>query len=69
MTFKIGWEQTKLGLTIGLSKELVLFGKYNHKDFVFNNIILILKFCIYKSKVKMRNLLSDMVRMTLKNFS
>ena len=31
---------------------MVLFGNYIFKDYVFNNILLVLKFNIYKSRVK-----------------
>ena len=34
-----------------MSKELVLLSNYTYKDYVFNNIILILKVCIYKSRI------------------
>ena len=34
-----------------MSKELVLLGNVTYKDYVFNNIIFILKFCIYKSRI------------------
>ena len=37
-----------------MKKESVLFGNYQFRDYVFNNILLVLKFnkIIYKSRVK-----------------
>ena len=46
------WINGNLNTNISLNKNVVLFGNYQFKDYVFNNILLVLKFNIYKSRVK-----------------
>jgi len=46
------WVNNNLNINLLLEREIVLFGNYRYKDFVFNNILLVLKFNIYKSRVK-----------------
>ena len=62
------WVKTKLNINITLSKELVLFGNYVYKDYVFNNILLVLKFCVYKSKVKNEKPSFSYCKIDIKNF-
>ena len=51
LMFKV-WLNHSLNTNISLKKESVLFGNYQFRDYVFNNILLVLKFNIYKSRVK-----------------
>jgi hypothetical protein len=46
------WVSSTLNENVLLTQHLILFGNYNFKDYVFNNILLLLKFNIYKSRVK-----------------
>lgn len=46
------WINNNLNTNISLKKETILFGKYIDKDYIFNNLLLILKFNIYRSRVK-----------------
>ena len=46
------WFNSILNTNLSFRKDLVLFGNYQYKDYVFNNILLVLKFNIYKSRVK-----------------
>jgi len=46
------WMNSNLTSNISLNKEMILFGNYKFKDHVFNNMLLVLKFNIYKSRVK-----------------
>ena len=45
------WVNNQLNTNISLKKEMILFGKYIGKDYIFNNILLIMKFNIYRSRV------------------
>ena len=51
-----------------MRKDLILFGNYLHKDYVFNNILLVLKFCIYKSRVKQEKTSFNYGKNDLNNF-
>ena len=57
-----------LKLNLIMSKEWVLFGNYTYKDYVFNNIILILKCCIYKSRINTERPSFKFGRNNLTNF-
>ena len=46
------WINNNLNTNISLTKETILFEKYIDKDYIFNNLLLILKFNIYRSRVK-----------------
>ena len=56
------WINSNLNASVSLTQNTVLFGNYIFKDYVFNNILLVLKFNIYKSRVKKTKTLLFMER-------
>ena len=62
------WIQFNLNTRTTLNKDLVIFGNYNFSDFALNNIILICKFCIYKSKMRSERPSFTLCKNALKNF-
>jgi len=60
------WVKDGLNVDITLNKDLILFGNFEYQDYIFNNLLLVLKFNIYRCRIQKINPIFTLAQCDLK---